>query len=197
MKATHSYIRQLLATENEHLQKLNGIVQKALEEETLLSSKITNFRSSEKVSTGDRLADKMASFGGSWVFILLFAGFLAGWILLNGFLLHNNGFDPYPFILLNLMLSCLAAIQAPIIMMSQNRQEAKDRQRAENDYLVNLKAEIEIRNLHAKMDLSIIDQFQHLCDIQQKQLEMLERLEHKIDQVKAAQRNIPPSQNTP
>ena len=101
------------------------------------------------------------------------------WISANVFFLRND-FDPYPFILLNLILSCIAALQAPIIMMSQNRQEAKDRQRAQNDYLINLKAELEIRSLHQKMDLSVIDQFKHLCDIQQKQLEILAQIQASL-----------------
>ncbi|GAO43391.1 DUF1003 domain-containing protein [Flavihumibacter petaseus] len=183
MKNTHAYIRQLLETENEQIGKLNQIVQQAVEEQTLLTGKLPEISGHGQTSFGERVADRVATFGGSWTFIILFLAVLFFWIILNGFMLVNRAFDPYPFILLNLILSCIAAIQAPIIMMSQNRQEAKDRQRAENDYLVNLKSEIEIRNLHQKMDLSIIDQFQHLCDIQQKQLEMLERLEHKVDRL--------------
>src|SRR5258706_11930824 len=105
---------------------------------------------------------------------------MAVWISANIFFLRD-GFDPYPFILLNLILSCVAALQAPIIMMSQNRQETKDRQRAQNDYLINLKAELEIRSLHQKMDLSVTDQFKHLCDIQQKQLELLARIQATLE----------------
>ena len=106
-------------------------------------------------SFGERLADRIASFGGSWSFILLFTGAVVVWILVNTVLLVRAGgapFDPYPFILLNLFLSLVAAIQAPIIMMSQNRQAAKDRLQASHDYEVNLKAEIEIMALHEKMD---------------------------------------------
>jgi uncharacterized membrane protein len=101
---------------------------------------------------GERLADQMAAFGGSWTFITLFFGILLGWILLNLWFLDNEGFDPFPFILLNLILSCLAAIQAPIIMMSQNRKEQKDRQRAELDLKINQTAEREIRELRQKVD---------------------------------------------
>ncbi len=101
---------------------------------------------------GERLADQIAAFGGSWTFILFFFGSIIGWILLNLWFLNNEGFDPYPFILLNLLLSCLAAVQAPIIMMSQNRQEQKDRQRAELDLQINQKAEREIRELRQKVD---------------------------------------------
>lgn len=104
------------------------------------------------LTRGERLADQIAAFGGSWTFITLFFGILLGWIVLNLWFLDNEGFDPFPFILLNLILSCLAAIQAPIIMMSQNRQEQKDRQRAELDLSVNQKAEREIRELRQKVD---------------------------------------------
>ena len=109
----------------------------------------------EPVSFGDRMADKIADFGGSWTFILSFMGFLFVWISFNIYWLSNKGFDPYPFILLNLILSCIAALQAPLIMMSQNRQEEKDRERAREDLKINQKAEEEIRSLHKKIDLLI------------------------------------------
>ena len=114
--------------------------------------------------------------GGSWRFILIFAGVLLGWIVLNALVLLQRPFDPYPFILLNLVLSCLAAIQAPVIMMSQNRQEAKDRLRAENDYRVNLKAELEVRHVNAKMDLLLTHQWRRLMEIQQIQMDLMEEL---------------------
>lgn len=104
----------------------------------------------KNLTAAERLSDAIADFGGSWSFILIFFGAIIGWICLNIFILER--IDPYPFILLNLMLSCLAAVQAPIIMMSQNRQEARDRLRSKNDYKVNLKAELEIRQLHEKID---------------------------------------------
>jgi uncharacterized membrane protein len=107
------------------------------------------------LSFGDRMADKIADFGGSWTFILSFMGFLMVWISFNIYWLSNKGFDPYPFILLNLILSCIAALQAPVIMMSQNRQEEKDRERAKEDLKINQKAEEEIRSLHEKLDLLI------------------------------------------
>lgn len=109
----------------------------------------------ESRTFGERVADRIAAFGGSWTFILLFAGAVVLWVLVNTLLLLRAGgqpFDPYPFILLNLFLSLVAAIQAPIIMMSQNRQAVKDRLQASHDYEVNLKAEIEIMALHEKMD---------------------------------------------
>jgi len=125
---------------------------------------------------GERLADRVASFGGSWRFILSFGGVLLVWILLNTALLVFGRFDPFPFILLNLVLSCLAALQAPVIMMSQNRVEAKDRRRSEHDYRVNLKAELEIRHLHEKLDHLLSHQWERLIEVQQVQLELLEEL---------------------
>jgi uncharacterized membrane protein len=109
-------------------------------------------RDKDSRTFGERLADKVAEFGGSWAFITVFALVLLGWIALNTWLLAERAFDPYPYILLNLMLSCLASIQAPVILMSQNRQAARDRQRAEEDYEINLKAELEIKALHDKID---------------------------------------------
>ena len=119
---------------------------------------------------------RSAQFGGSWAFIISFGVVLVVWITINSGLLLNRPFDPYPFILLNLILSCIAALQAPVIMMSQNRQEAKDRIRGEHDYMVNLKAELEIRNLHEKMDYLVVQQGVRLMEIQQIQIELLEEL---------------------
>lgn len=123
---------------------------------------------------GERASDKVASFGGSWTFILMFCAILVIWMMLNVSALLFKPFDPFPFILLNLLLSCVAALQAPIIMMSQRRQEAKDRLRAENDYMVNLKAELEIRQLHEKLDHQIMHQWARLNELQQVQIDMLE-----------------------
>lgn len=167
-----TYLTELLATENQHLAKLNEIVRKAIEEEQLLAVDLGEHQQEKPRTFGERLSDRIALFGGSWAFIIMFLLVIAAWITLNTTMMIQP-FDAYPFILLNLILSCVAALQAPVIMMSQNRKEAKDRQRAENDYLINLKAEVEIRSLHEKMDLSLIDQFKHLCDIQQKQIEIL------------------------
>ena len=122
---------------------------------------------------GERLADRIATFGGSWIFLILFGLFLLVWISINSFILYAHPPDPYPYILLNLILSCLAAIQAPIIMMSQNRQEAKDRLRSEHDYQVNLKADLEIRHLHEKLDHLLSHQWERLAQIQEIQLELL------------------------
>lgn len=174
------YLLDLLQNEDEQYEKIHNIIQKTLEEETLITSKIKKDDEDDDRTYGEKLSDKVAIFGGSWKFIILFAVVLMLWIIYNTAFMHNSSFDPYPYILLNLVLSCLAAIQAPIIMMSQNRQEAKDRKRSINDYMVNLKSEIEIRNLHEKMDISLLDQYKHLIEIQQKQLAILDDLKKKI-----------------
>ncbi|MFO1208385.1 MAG: DUF1003 domain-containing protein [Amaricoccus sp.] len=130
----------------------------------------------ERRGFGERAADTLASFGGSWPFILLFLLVLVVWMTANALRGPASAFDPYPFILLNLVLSCLAALQAPIIMMSQRRQEARDRLQAENDYKVNLKAELEIRHLHEKLDHQLQRQWERLAEIQRVQIELLEEL---------------------
>ncbi|WP_205513374.1 DUF1003 domain-containing protein [Longitalea arenae] len=169
------YITSLLDTENEHLNKLNEIVLQSIEQENSLLQRMAE-QQEEQLSLGQRLADRVARFGGSWKFISWFALLLCVWIGINLVLAGRHRFDPYPFILLNLLLSCLAAIQAPVIMMSQNRQEEKDRKRNENDYVVNLKAEIEIRALHQKMDLLIQEQFKKLIESQAEQIKLLEMI---------------------
>jgi uncharacterized membrane protein len=174
-----SKINQLIYSQNEELSKLKQIVIDAIREEELLSEKLQE-ETKEKLTTGEKFADKVSKFGGSWFFILSFFMFLLAWIAINLYLL-SKPYDPYPFILLNLILSCIAAIQAPIIMMSQNRKEDKDRQRAQHDYLINLKAEIEIRNLHQKIDLLIAEQMKRLFDVQTVQLEILEEINTKLD----------------
>lgn len=175
MRKKPDYVLELLKSEDEHISKLHDIVGKAITEEALLTERLT-LEESDKRSFGQRLSDKVAEFGGSWRFIIIFGGILFCWIVFNTAVMRNQSFDPYPYILLNLILSCIAAIQAPIIMMSQNRQEMKDRKRSMNDYMVNLKSEIEIRNLHEKIDLSVEDQYKHICEIQQKQIEMLQQI---------------------
>jgi len=138
----------------------------------------TNAEFEDQLTLGQRVADKVASFGGSWTFIIIFGSILVVWIVLNSFILIkvNGGFDPYPYILLNLFLSMLAAIQAPIIMMSQNRQAAKDRLDASHDYEVNLKAEMEISNLQQKLDELREKQWSELVEMQQEQIRMLTKL---------------------
>ena len=126
----------------------------------------------DDMTVGERLADKVSRFGGSWTFIIVFAAILVSWTALNSYLLHRP-FDPYPYIFLNLLLSMLAAIQAPVIMMSQNRQSAKDRLDATNDYKVNLKAEIEIMGLHEKLDQMRSDQLERMLVKQQEQIDLL------------------------
>lgn len=125
------------------------------------------------------MADRLADFGGSWLFIGIFCGTLAIWIIMNSVVMLMKPFDPYPYIFLNLILSCLAAIQAPVILMSQNRQEARDRIQAEHDYRINLKAELEIRHLHEKIDHLLMNQWQRLMEIQQIQMELMQELARK------------------
>jgi uncharacterized membrane protein len=172
----------LLETENRQLQKLNEIVVRSIEEEKLISEKLYEFEDSA-LSFYSRLADKVAAFGGSIYFILFFLLLLAAWILMNVYLL-SRPFDAYPFILLNLVLSTIAALQAPVIMMSQNRKEEKDRQRGVNDYLVNLKSEIEVRNIQQKLDLLIFEQMKTLFEIQRTQMEMLEDIKSSAEELR-------------
>jgi len=135
---------------------------------------------SQNLSPGQRLSDKIADFGGSWMFIITFMTFILFWLLTNVYVLTMKPFDPYPFILLNLILSCIAALQAPIIMMSQNRLEEKDRERSKHDYKVNLKAELEIRMLNEKVDHLLMNQQQKLLEIQQIQIEMMNDIMNEI-----------------
>jgi uncharacterized membrane protein len=128
---------------------------------------------------GQRMADRIAAFGGSWSFIISFAVVLFGWMAMNSWVLLAKPFDPYPYILLNLVLSALAAIQAPLIMMSQNRQESRDRARAQHDYQVNLKAELEIRQLHQKIDHMLSNQWERLVEIQAVQMELINEVRGK------------------
>jgi len=172
------YIGEYLATEVGELSTLEHTVLDALNKRNTLVDKIED--DDGKLGIGQRLADKVASFGGSWIFIISFAGFLMLWMSLNGLLLSNNPFDPYPFILLNLILSAIAALQAPVIMMSQNRQEEKDRERAKKDYMINLKSELEIRMLHEKLDHLIMHQQHELIEIQKVQIDMMNDIFKKM-----------------
>ena len=172
------YLESLIKSEHRELSKLEKEVVKAIHENKLLSENIEPELESE-LTFGQKVADRIAEFGGSWIFILMFFGFLLTWIGINIFVLVSKPFDPYPFILLNLILSCLAAIQAPIIMMSQNRKEQKDRSRSEHDYMVNLKSELEIRLLHEKVDHLIVHQNKRMLEIQELQLDYLEELTGK------------------
>ena len=174
------YVKEVLEDEIGELSVLDNEVIESLHQHEILASNIEE-QFERKLTFGERLSDQIASFGGSWRFIILFGVVLVLWIILNAALLVNRGFDPYPFILLNLILSCLAAMQAPIIMMSQNRAELRDRLRSENDYKINLKAELEIRHLHEKIDHLLRRQYNRLFEIQQIQIELLEELGRKRD----------------
>lgn len=169
------YVQDAMQDEKGELSELELEVIRSLDENEVLSRNI-NLTAKGDFTFGERLADRVASFGGSWTFIILFGSVLMGWITINSIAMLGRPFDPYPYILLNLVLSCLAAIQAPVIMMSQNRQQIKDRLQADNDYRVNLKAELEIRHLHAKMDLLLTHQWQRLLEIQQVQTDLLEEI---------------------
>lgn len=169
------YVQQALEMDRGELTGLDKEVVRSLAEQEVMTRDL-NAEFESKLTFGQQLADKIASFGGSWGFISIFMGVLVIWIAINSIALLHRPFDPFPFILLNLVLSCLAAIQAPVIMMSQNRQESKDRLRAEHDYRVNLKAELEIRNLHEKIDHLLDHQWQRLLEIQQTQMDLMEEL---------------------
>jgi uncharacterized membrane protein len=145
-----------------------------------LTAKNINVEFDRQLNLGERLADRIADFAGSWTFITLFAGVFFVWIVMNSLVLVYRPFDPYPFILLNLVLSALAAIQAPVIIMSQNRQEARDRLHAEHDYQVNLNTEVEIHQLHKKIDHLLTNQGQRILEIQNIQVELMEELAKKI-----------------
>jgi uncharacterized membrane protein len=166
------YVENMLASERTELSDLEREVVESLAREETISAHIEE-QWLGKRSVGEKIADVVADFGGSWSFIICFFVVLMVWMAFNIWMAASAIFDPYPFILLNLVLSCLAAIQAPIIMMSQERQEAKDRLRSMNDYQVNLKAELEIRHLHEKLDHLVTKQWQRLAEIQQIQLEMM------------------------
>ncbi len=173
-----NYVKNVLEKEKGEISTIEEQVIRSVKENELLSKNI-NTEFEQKLTFGERLADKIADFGGSWNFIVIFGGVLLLWVAVNSMILIWRPFDPYPFILLNLVLSCLAAIQAPVILMSQNRQESRDRLRSEHDYLINLKAELEIRHLHEKIDHLLMNQWQRLLEIQQIQMELMEELAHK------------------
>jgi uncharacterized membrane protein len=177
-KFRYDYIRSLLETEKGELTEMDKEVLESLEKHEILSSHVDQEYESD-LTFGERLSDRIATFGGSWKFLILFGCVLFFWLLINSVFLFFKPFDPFPYILLNLILSCLAAVQAPVIMMSQNRQEAKDRLRASHDYQINLKAELEIRNLHQKIDHILSRQWERLVEIQEIQLELLEEIRTK------------------
>lgn len=174
------YVQKILEEENGTLSSFDREVLDSIVEKDILSKNVTE-EMEKDITFGERVSDKLAQFGGSWPFLIIFAGFLLLWMAVNLFVISMHPFDPYPFILLNLVLSCLAAVQAPIIMMSQNRQENKDRVRAQHDYQVNLKAEIEIRQLNDKVDHLLLHLGQKLMEIQQIQIDLMEDISNKID----------------
>ena len=176
----NSEINQLLADENVHLDKLHKIVKETLEAEELIIHNLVN-PPLETLTQGQKLSDRVAQFGGSWRFIILFGIVLTIWIIFNVLAIGVYKFDPYPFILMNLILSCIAALQAPIIMMSQNRQEEKDRKRSENDYLINLKAEMQIRSMNQKIDVLLEEQIKTLFETQEKQFVLLQEIKGQLD----------------
>ena len=175
-----SELDSLSQSQDDQIKKFHAIVEEAINEEALIIDKLQHPQA-EFLTKGQKLSDSVAMFGGSWKFIILFAVILAIWIFYNSTAAPKGQFDPYPFILMNLILSCIAALQAPIIMMSQNRQEEKDRKRAENDYLINLKAEIEIRNLHQKINLLMEEQLKKLMETQSIEIKLLQDLHTKMD----------------
>jgi uncharacterized membrane protein len=167
-----AYVGELLRSERGELTNLEQEVVRSLAEHEMVAEN-TEAEFEVQRTFGERLSDHLANFGGSWSFLIIFGAVLVVWMAFN-VVAAQDQFDPYPFILLNLVLSCIAAVQAPIIMMSQKRQEAKDRLRSENDYRVNLKAELEIRHLHEKIDHILTRQWERLAEIQQIQLEMMQ-----------------------
>jgi uncharacterized membrane protein len=169
------YIEDALTEEIGELTQLEQEVIRSMKEQETLTENI-NLTFEKSITFGQRIADRVATFGGSWTFIGVFSLILIVWIGVNSITILYRPFDPFPYILLNLILSCLAAVQAPVIMMSQNRMEARDRLRSENDYQVNLKAELEIRHLHEKLDVLLKHQWQKLLEIQQIQMDFMKEL---------------------
>jgi uncharacterized membrane protein len=174
----HLYVESLLEEEKGELTELDKEVIEGLRKHEILSAN-PDIDFEKNLTLGQRLADNIADFGGSWKFIIIFGVFIFSWMAINVVAVFAKPFDPFPFILLNLVLSTLAAIQAPVIMMSQNRQEERDRQRAIYDYKVNLKAELEIRQLHQKVDHLLSKQWERLVEIQEIQMELINELREK------------------
>jgi uncharacterized membrane protein len=184
-------IERLKQVQAEHREKLRQIVRDAMKEEKILSENLIA-TDDETITFGQRMADKIASFGGSWKFIIIFLIVLVTWVAINVLVLTLR-FDPYPFILMNLFLSCIAALQAPVIMMSQNRKEQRDRARAENDYMINLKAEMEIRSLHQKIDLLVGEGLKTLYESQANQLTLLKEIEVCVNHKSSDKKESPGS----
>lgn len=182
---TAKLIENMLTEERGELGRLDVEVLASLRENEITVKNI-NEQLAGQSSFGGRMADRMAEFGGSWRFVLLFMGLLTLWVAVNSLAVLWRPIDPYPFIFLNLILSCIAALQAPIIMMSQNRQEKRDRLRADQDYKVNLKAELEVRLLTAKIDQLRNHQWQRLLEIQKIQTDLMQEILSRRDSDRAA-----------
>lgn len=176
----HKYVQHLLLTEKGEISSLDQEVIESLRQQELMSRN-PDAEIVASLTFGQQMADRLAGVAGSWGFILTFGGVLLVWILLNVIGLFKQPFDPYPFILLNLVLSCIAALQAPIIMMSQGRQESRDRLHAQRDYQVNLKAELEIRHLQQKIDHLLSHQWERLVEIQEIQMELINEVKKETD----------------
>jgi uncharacterized membrane protein len=183
------YIESFLEKQLGELTTLEKTVLNSLKDQTTLTDKLDGDEP-QAMTYGERIADKVADFGGSWTFIISFAVFLLIWICTNIYWLGNKGFDPYPFILLNLILSSIAAIQAPVIMMSQNRQEDKDRERGRNDYMINLKSELEVRMLHEKIDHMIISQQEEVLEIHKVQTDLMNDILKRIEKISEHETSI-------
>lgn len=189
-------IEKLLTLDKGELTGLDEQVVKSLKDHEIIAVNI-NSKFQKQLTIGEKISDQIAQFGGSWTFILTFLAIILVWMTINVVGVFKQPFDPYPFILLNLFLSCLAAFQAPIIMMSQNRQSEKDRLRADDDYRTNLKAELEIRHIHAKLDQFTKKQWDRLMEIQQIQIDLQEDLlrhNHVVDSHIKRERKEPPQE---
>jgi uncharacterized membrane protein len=185
LKQHQRYLQELLATENDRIDKLHKIVKEAILEETLLTENLSKQDDESKMPLGDRISSKAAKFVGSWAFVISFCLIVGSWIILNSIQEFSIiKFDPFPYDIIKLSLSCIASIQAPLIMMSQNRQSIKERKRSESQYMINLKAEIEVRNLHQKMDLLMNEQVKNILEVQKLQMDLIEKLYVKIDKLK-------------
>ncbi len=169
------YVREILEKEEIEYASLKETVRDDLREEDHIPRNV-NIELEQKITFSDRIADKIADFAGSWTFIGVFAGMVLLWVALNTYILLSRAFDPYPYILLNLVLSVLAAVQAPVIIMSQNRQEMRDRLHAERDYQVSIHSELEIHWLHKKIDYLLREQGQKILEIQNIQMELMEEI---------------------
>jgi uncharacterized membrane protein len=185
LKQHQIYLQELLDSEIDRTDKLHQIVAEAVEEHSLLTENLSKKDDDDDLSLGDRISRRVARFVGSWAFVISFCVIFFSWVLINTtevfFKIH---FDRFPFDILKITLTCIASIQGPLIMMSQNRSAKKEKKRKENQYLINLKAEIEVRNLHQKMDLLMKDQVRNLLEVQKIQLDLMEKLYVKVDKLK-------------